>query len=189
MILHIYCDNCKEETEHKILRKDKALYQCNICKGVVEFIPEKEIDVRAVISKASQSVVGKIRVSESEMLKKGDEIIVELDNEFRIGEITSLEIKNGKRVEIAKAKDVTTVWLRDVGEVIVKFSLHKGPITTPFTMNVSGETEFIVGERVKIEHRNYKISRIKTKDGKLLKKNGQKAKAKEIKRVYAIFER
>ncbi len=185
----IYCDTCKEETEHTLLREDKNLYQCVECNTVVEFVPEKELELKAIISKGSESEVGKLKVKKGELLEKGEEVVVEVGDGFRVGEITSLELENGKRSEVARAENVKTVWLRDVGEVFVKFSLHKGPVTTPYIINSPGETEFMIGEILNIEKGRYKITRMKLIDGRLLKKPGQKAKAKEIKRIYAIYLR
>jgi uncharacterized Zn finger protein len=184
-----YCDVCKDETEHELIRKEKNLYRCRVCGSVRQIIPEREIEVKAIISTSGESEVGRIRVKESEMLKVGDEIVVETEDEIKVGEVTALELKDGRRVEIAEAREVQTVWLRNVSEVDVKFSLHKGAVTTPYKMRTTGETEFEIGERINIDNYIFRITRIKKLDGKLLKKRGEKAKAKEIKRVYAMFER
>ena len=183
---YIYCDSCKDETEHVLLKDN--LYQCQECKTVTRFTPEKEVELRAIISSGSTSEVGKLSLKESDTLEVGDEVIVEVDEGFKIGEITSLELKNGKRSEIAEVKDVETVWLRDVGEVDVKLSLHKGAVTTPYVLHTSGETEFRVGELLNIQGRKFRITRMKLVNGKLLKKSGATALAKEIKRIYAMYE-
>ncbi len=188
MIMEIYCDVCGEETEHELIRADKNLYRCKICGSVVELRPEKEIELRAIISSGSQSEKGKMRVKPEDVLEVGDEVVVEVEDGFKVGEITSLEFKNGARGESAPAREVSTVWLRDVGEVVVKMSLHKGAITTPYRTLVSGDTEFEVGEVLEINRRRFRITRIKLINGRLLKKEGQTAEAKEIRRIYAIYE-
>ena len=76
-----------------------------------------------------------------------------------------------------------------MSEVEVKFSLHKGAVTTPYKMVTSGETEFRIRERVNIDNLIFRITRMKLTDGRLLKREGQKAKAKQIRRIYAMFER
>jgi uncharacterized Zn finger protein len=183
---YIYCDSCKDETEHILLKDD--MYQCQECSTVTRYVPEKEIEIRAIISSGSTSEVGKLNIKESETLEVGDEVIVEVNEGFKIGEVTSLELKNGKRSQIAEVRDVETVWLRDVGEVDVKLSLHKGAVTTPYEIHTSGETEFRVGEVLNIHGRKFRITRMKLINGKLLKKNGATARAKEIKRIYAMYE-
>jgi len=185
----LYCDTCKDETEHEPIREDRLLYRCVECGTVARHLPEKEVRVKAVISTGAISRVGTIVFKEFDTVEVGDEIVVETDEGFRIGEVTSIELKDGRRTKFAEVKDIGTVWLRDVGEVEVKFSLHKGAITTPYKMLTSGDTEFEVGERVNIDNVLYRITRIKLMDGRLLKRAGERAKAKQIKRIYAMFER
>jgi uncharacterized Zn finger protein len=188
MKVYIYCDSCKEETEHILIRQDKHLYKCKECGSVTQYLPEKEFDVKAIISSGATSEVGKVRLKESDIVKIGDEVIVETDEGFKVGEVTAIELRDRKRrVQIADAKDIYAVWLRNVSEVDVKFSLHKGPVTTPYKLKTSGETEFEVGEKINIDGLLFRITRIKTIDGRLLRKERDKAKAKEIKRIYAMF--
>ncbi len=186
--MEIYCDVCKEQTEHELIRADKNLYRCKVCGSVVELREEKEIELRAIISSGAESEKGKLKVKADSILEVGNEVVVEVEDGFKVGEITSLEFKNGSRAEHALAKDVSTVWLRDVGEVIVKISLHKGAITTPYKTLVSGDTEFEVGEVLEINGKHFKITRIKLINGRLLKREGDKAEAKEIRRVYAMYQ-
>lgn len=183
-----YCDVCDDETEHDLIRAEKNLYKCRICGSVRQIMPEKEISIKAIISTGCESEVGRVRIKENEVIRTGDEIIVETDD-IKVGEVKAIELRDGKRVDFAIAKDVYTIWLRNVGEVYVKFSLHKGAVTTPYKMRTTGKTEFKIGERINIDNYIFRITRIKKLDGKLLKRRGEKAKAKEIKRVYAMFER
>lgn len=182
-----YCDVCDDETEHELIRRN--IYRCRICGSVRRILPDKEINIKAIISTGGESKVGRIRVRESDVIRIGEGMIVETDDDVKVGEVAAIELKNRKRVEFAEAKDVYAVWLRNVGEVDVKFSLHKGAVTTPYKMRTTGETEFEIGERINIDNYIFRITRIKKIDGKLLKRRGERAKAKEIKRVYAIFER
>ncbi len=184
---YIYCDTCKEETEHELIREDKQLYRCTECGTVTQYLPEKELRIKAIISTGAVSKVGSIIFREFDTVEVGDEIVVETDEGFRIGEVTAIELRNGRRTKFAEVRDVATVWLRDVGEVEVKFSLHKGAVTTPYKMLTSGDTEFEIGERINIDNYLFRITRIKLIDGKLLKREGQRAKAKEIRRIYAMF--
>lgn len=184
---YLYCDTCKEETRHVPIREDKHLYKCVECNTVSQHLPEKEIRIKAIISTGGISRVGSVTFKEFDTIEVGSEIIVETDEGFRLGEVTSIELKDGTRTEFAEVKDVATVWLRDVSEVIVKFSLHRGAITIPYKMMTSGDTEFKIGEKITIDNAVYKITRIKLLDGGLLKREGEKAKAKKIKRIYAMF--
>jgi len=186
---YIYCDTCKDETEHELIRDVKNLYRCLKCGTVTQYIPEREVKVKAIISTGAVSRVGSVVLKESDTVEVGDEIVVETPDGFRVGEVTTIELRNGTRTKFAEVKEIATIWLRDVSEVTVKFSLHKGPITTPYKMVTSGDTEFRIGERISIDNLVFRITRMKLLDGRLLKREGQTARAKEIKRIYAMFER
>jgi len=185
---YIYCDVCKEETLHEIVREEKNLYKCLECGTHVIYTPEREVKLRAIISSGATSKKGELRAREGDIIEKGDEYIVDTDEGHKIGEVTSIELKDGKRVEVGNVKDISTVWLRDVGEVLVKFSLHKRSVTTPYKMLTDGETEFEVGEVLNIDGRKFRIHRIKLIKGGVLRRPGSKARAREIKRIYAKYE-
>ncbi|MEM2727250.1 MAG: HVO_0476 family zinc finger protein [Archaeoglobaceae archaeon] len=185
MKTEIYCDNCKEVTEHEKVKGDS--YRCLICGVYTQLTPEKEIELKAIFSKEDQTRIGSIKVLESEELVKGNELIVDFEGESRLGRITAIQLRDGRVVEFAKAKDSVAIWLKEVGEVYVKFSLHKKAVTSPYKILFDGETEFSVGEEIEVEGKRYVIRRIKLVDGRLLKRDGDKAVAKEIKRVYATY--
>jgi len=185
----IYCDDCEEDTPHHLIRENKNLYKCNNCGTVKHLQPEKEITVRAIISCGEESETGSIELKESEKVELKDELVIETEEGFKIGQITSIELKNGKRVETAEVRDILTLWLKDIGEMAVHISLHKGGVTTPFTFKAPGETEFIIDEILELENKKCRITKIKLDNGKLLDKAGQRAKTKEIVRIYTIPER
>ena len=185
---YFYCEVCKEETPHKLIRAKTHLYKCEECGNYANFPPEKEILVNAIISFEGESEKGKVRLKESERVEKGEEFIVETDSGFRIGEVTSIELGGDKRSEEGEAREIRTLWLRDTGEVGVKISLHKRAITTPVTIYVPGETEFSVGEDLEFGNKKYRITKIKSRDGRILDRRGESIRAKDIRRVYAKFE-
>lgn len=184
----MYCDSCGEETLHELVREERMLYKCTVCGMYTTHTPERELNLRAVISSGPESQKGVLKVKEYELIEKGREFIVEVAGEHRIGEVTGIELKDGRKSETGIARDVSTVWLRDVGEVIVRLSLHKRSVTTPVKIIVDGDTEFEVGETIEFEGKKFRISRIKLVKGEILRKAGSRAKAKEIRRVYAKYE-
>jgi len=184
-----YCETCEDDTEHEILRREKHLYRCKECGSVSHHPPEKEITVRAIISSGENSETGKITLKESEVIELKDELVIEVDEGFRIGQVTSIELASGKRVDKAEIRNISTLWLRDVSEVNVKISVHRGRITVPFEIVVPGETEFQVGEILEITNNRCKIMKIKLDDGKIIDISGRRAKSKNIKRIYATLER
>ncbi len=184
---YIYCDTCKEETLHEPVRADKNLYRCTECGSYTTFRPGKKIELRAVISSGPVSERGTLRVLEGSRIEKGDEYIVDTAEGHKIGEVTSIELRDGKRVESAAVEDIETVWLRDVGEVELRMSLHKRSVTTPFKMLVDGEAEFEIGEVIIVEGKKYRIHRIKLINGGVLRREGSRARARDIRRVYAKY--
>jgi uncharacterized Zn finger protein len=186
---YFYCETCKDSTKHESIREEKHLYRCTECGTVSQHIPEKHITVRAILSSGEHSEVGSISLKKSDVVHVRDELIVETEKGFKIGEITSIELKNGRRSEIAEIGDVSTLWLRNIAEVPVRISLHKGGITKPVVFTAPGETEFGVNEMLEMDNGKYKITKIKLIDGKLLDRAGERAKTKNIKRIYAIFEK
>jgi len=184
---YIYCETCEDYTKHQAVNK-KDLYRCIECGDVTHYIPEKEIETRAIISSGGESEKGFIKLKESESVSLKDELVIETEEGFKIGQVTSIELKNGKRVESAEVKDISTLWLRNIGEVPVRISIHEGRTTEPFVITAMGETEFEINEVLEITNKKCRITKIKLDDGRLLDKAGQKAKSKEIKRIYAIAE-
>jgi len=183
--MELYCDSCKEVTKHELVKQN--LYRCSICGTHTRFSPPKEVEIKAILSSDEKTEIGKVKVSEEDEIVKGSEMIVDLKEESKVGKVTAIQLKDGRMVEFSKARDTYSIWLRNVGEVSVKFSLHKRAVTTPYKMVFDGETEFVVGEVINIEGKKYRIHRIKLLDGGLLKREGEKALAKDIKRIYATY--
>jgi uncharacterized Zn finger protein len=186
---YFYCEVCGEETEHTVVSERRHLYRCVVCGNHEAFPPEKEIMCRAIISHEGESERGIVRLRSGEVVEKGEEMVVETESGFRIGEVTSLELRGGARSEIGEAENISTVWLRDIGEVAVKFSLHKRAITTPITIYMPGESRIRIGEDIEVEGKIFKITKIKTRDGKVVDRDRDEVVAKDVKRVYAMFER
>lgn len=185
MRMEIYCDNCKEVTDHEMVKN--SLYRCLNCGTHVRLEPEREVELKAIFSHEGETRIGAVKLSEDEELIKGGELIADIGGESRLGKITAVQLKDGRTVEFAKVKDSQAVWLKEVGEVYVRFSLHKRSVTSSYKVLFDGETEFSVGEEMEFERKRFVITRIKLIDGKILKKEGEKASAKEIKRIYATY--
>lgn len=185
MRAEIFCDTCREKTEHRMIKK--TLYRCTVCGTHTTIIPEKEVEIKAILSINSETRIGSVRIPEGEELVKGEEMIVDVENESRLGKITAIQLKDGRISEFGMAKDASAIWLKEVGEVYVKFSLHKRSVTTSRKLLFDGETEFKVGEQISVDGKRFTITRIKLADGRILRKEGEKAAAKDIKRVYATY--
>jgi uncharacterized Zn finger protein len=188
MRTYIYCDSCGKETLHEIVREDRNLYRCIECNSHVLFSPEKEIKLRAIISSGARSRRGTLKVRRGDVIEIGDEYIVDTGEGHRIGEVTAIELRDGRRVERGYVQDISTVWLRDVGEVEVRISLHKRSVTTPYRIVTDGDMEFEVGEVLDIDGKLYRIHRIKISKGGVARNPGERVKARDIRRIYAKYE-
>jgi len=187
--MYLYCETCKDETEHELIRVEKHLYRCKECGTVSQHIPKEKIRVKAIISSGAESEAGSVLLKEDDVVEVGNELVVEVEEGFKVGEVTSVEFLNGKRGEEGRVKNIQAIWLRDVGEVIIRLSLHKKAVTTPYQLSTPGETEFKIGEVLNINGRIFRITKVRLLNGRLLKRHGDIAKAKEIKRIYAMYER
>ena len=91
-----------------------------------------------------------------------------------------------RRVQRAKATDITTLWTRAIEQVVVKISIHDGRKTIPVYMECDGEQAFVVNEMYVASGKRFKISHLKLRDGPLMRKEGWKTVAHRIKRIYGI---
>lgn len=183
------CPACGEETEHEIVKEGhELLVRCTVCGGVHRVPRPKEpriIAVRTVVSHEKESRVCSIELLDDEMCSVGDLLVAECDDDVMGVEVTSIE-RAGARVSKARAAEIQTVWSRLVEQVIVKASVHDGRTTLPLYIPVAGEEDFIVGSVYLAGRIRFRITRIKLRDGALMKKEGWKAYARKIKRIYGI---
>jgi uncharacterized Zn finger protein len=67
---------------------------------------------------------------------------------------------------------------------VVRASVHRGRVTKPLSVACEGDEEFFVGEDWTFGTIPFWITHMKLRDGKVLRKEGQKAPARMIKRIY-----
>lgn len=144
----------------------------------------KKVLVRAIVSKGKESI--RTQAMLSGILRKGDELVVddEATGEAYPVKITSLEVGD-KRLSVASADEIKTLWARAVEEVVVKISVSRRETTESMELHVPGEREFVVGETVGVNGRELKIKRIKIRDGGFKSRKGAAVKAKDVRRIYA----
>ena len=183
-----FCPSCNEDTEHEILKESGSLLvRCLNCGHVhnVSREPEpKEIRVKAIISIERDSMKGTIELLEDERISVGDLLAAETEDGESLGvEVSSIEIDD-KRVGNAMAADISTIWARVVDRVILKVSYHDGRDTIPLYVEYGGEEDIVIGETYRSGQYRYKVTHIKLRNGAMMRKEGWKAYARKIKRVY-----
>jgi uncharacterized Zn finger protein len=129
------------------------------------------------------SMVCGIELAEDDECNVGDHLVAECGEEAFGVEVSSIECGE-KRVNRAKAPDITTLWTRTIEQVVVKISIHDGRKTAPVYMECDGEQPFIVGEMYVASGKRFKVSHLKLRDGPLMRKEGWKTVAHRIKRIY-----
>lgn len=183
------CPSCSpdEPTIHVIL-KEGGLVKCEGC-GYVHavHVPKKKvIRLRVIVSRHNTSSVQEIDVNEDDLIRVGDEYVVEHENDEVSGiRVQSIEVKTHGRPDNAVAKDIETLWGRTIDEVIVKIAVQKGALTESVNYKVHGDFDFTVGDNLKLQGDEAVITSIKVRDGAHSRRKGQVVKAKDIKRIFS----
>jgi uncharacterized Zn finger protein len=188
MNISVWCPVCDEERDHEILKEGRELLvRCITCGHISRIPPETEkvMKVRTIVSTREESRVCTTELDKEEIYQTGDTVVAECGEEAQGVEITGMDVE-GRRAERAKGSEIHTLWTRAVREVTVKISLHEGRSTTPLYFDARGIEEFEVGREYEAGRRRFRISHIKLRNDRFLRREGEKALAKEIKRIYAF---
>ncbi len=187
MFITANCPECKDETEHEVVAETRdVLIRCTTC-GHHQRIPKERepqaLMIKAIVSREGTSRVCTIELAKEDECNAGDHLVAECGEEVFGVEVTSIECGD-KRVQRAIAADITALWTRAIEQVVVKISIHDGRKTIPVYMECDGEQEFVVSEMYVVSGKRFKISHLKLRDGPLMRKEGWKAIAHRIKRIY-----
>jgi uncharacterized Zn finger protein len=141
--------------------------------------------VRAIVSAKKESRVCTTELNKEETYSLGDSVVAECGEEVQSVEITGIETDE-RRADRAKGSAIRTLWTRAVHEVTVKISLHDGRTTVPLYLDAQGTREFEVGQEYQSGPVRFRISHIKLRNDRFLRRTKEKALAKDIKRIYAF---
>jgi uncharacterized Zn finger protein len=186
MTISLPCPSCGEECDHEILDDSRnPVVRCTLCGHTHRQVPpkEEEIPVRVIVSCEGESRVCSASLEPVESVAVGEFLAAECGEEVLGVEVTSIE-SGGKRVRRAGARDISTLWTRAIDQVVVRASVHRGRVTRPVSVACGGEEEFAVGASWSFGPLPFRITRMKLRDGKVLKREGQSAPARAVKRIY-----
>lgn len=187
MLITAYCPGCDSESGHEVVAGARGqVLRCTACGHVHRQKKRAEpgpIVVKAIVSHEAGSAVCGIEMLPDDLCSAGDRLVAECGDEAFGVEVTAIECGE-KRVERARAKEITAVWTRVIDEVVVRFSVHAGRQTLPLYKVCGGEDFFTIGERYTVKGTQVVISHIKLRDGPLMRKEGWKTPARRIRRVY-----
>ncbi|MCQ1538031.1 hypothetical protein FTO68_03370 [Methanocalculus taiwanensis] len=186
MSISVKCPVCGEETDHEILRdSEPATVQCSECshihRSIIKF--PKVLAIRAVVSNEGESSQGTIELTDDEVVEIGNTFVADVGDDIFGVEVTGIEVGPARRRR-ADTREITCLWTRVIDSVIVRASLHKGAVTYPLYEQVDGETVYTIGEITSVGGRQFRVTRIKLRDGALVRKPGSYAEARFIKRIY-----
>ncbi len=182
------CPTCREQSEHEILKEaGDLLVRCVEC-GTIHHVPRskkpRELAIRTIVSHENESKVCTTELFSDEQCTLGDLIVAECENEAFGVEVTGIECGD-KRLPRATAEAITTLWTRVIDEVVLKVSVHEQRTTKPLYIRCAGEEDFEIGKVYEIGNIRFRVTNIKLRDGALMRKEGWKAYARKIKRLYA----
>ncbi|MDD1675296.1 MAG: hypothetical protein LUQ17_01255 [Methanomicrobiales archaeon] len=186
-----WCPVCDEVQELEVLKEGKeVLVECTVCRHIqrIHDTVVKAIPVKTIVSAGEGSQVCSTDLERDGVYMVGDPIAAECGEELVSAEITGIE-REDRRVERAKGYEIRTLWTRAVQEVTVKISVHEGRSTIPLYLRSRGEEEFEVNQEIVIGRRHLRISHIKLRNDRFMRRKGERASAKAIKRIYAFPSR
>jgi uncharacterized Zn finger protein len=189
MFITAICPECNDETEHEVVAETRdMLIRCTTCGHHQRVQKEREpqaLMIKTIVSREGTSRVCGIELAEDDECSIDDHLVAECGDDAFGVEVTGIECGE-KRVQRAKASEITTLWTRAIEQVVVKISIHDGRKTIPVYMECDGEQAFVVNEMYVASGKRFKISHLKLRDGPLMRKEGWKTVAHRIKRIYGI---
>jgi len=186
MSISVRCPGCEEETDHDVVRDGSpATVCCCECghthRTMISF--PAILEVQAIVSNEAESRKGVIELSDDEQVNVGDTFVADVGDDAFGVEVTGIEVGPARRRR-APAKEITCLWTRVIDTVVVRASLHKGATTIPLYEGVEGEVAYTIGEITEVGGRQFRVTRIKMRDGQVIRKPGSYAEARFIKRIY-----
>ena len=190
--IEVECPSCspEEEVGHEVMKEGQSpLVRCLECGQIhaAKIKTPKFVLLRVIVSKRDVSDTYKTELDSETALQVEDELVVDDEETGLVCPIliTALEA-GGKRVILAKAGEIETIWGRAIDEMTVKFSAQSGiEKTEVYEKRVPGDYEFVVGAEEKIGSKSLFITKIKVRDGAFRSRKGDVVLAKYVKRIFA----
>ncbi len=178
----IFCPVCGIETEHNTIKSgQEKLVRCTGCGEVHSLRKERERagDVRVIVNKDGTSMPYHIRLPLNEELHVGNELLVDDERQDVVmTKITSIE--TDRRVDVALAGEIKTVWARAIDNVTVKVAVFRNGKTQSLKLPTPGSEIFELGEVRDIDRVKFRVMKIKLRGEGF----ADRAEAKDILRVW-----
>lgn len=190
--INVVCPACspKHPVLHEVLKSGiNPIVKCIECENIHPTVIErpKLKSIKVIISRGEDSFLIHTSLPADNTIRINDEIFIEDESTDEIYPVIITAIESGpKRYEAAIISEIETLWGRSIDEVCVKIAIHEGTTTKSIIKKVPGGYQFTIGENEKSGSNEFKIVKIKERDGTLKSRKGTVMEAKNIKRIFAI---
>lgn len=175
------CPVCRGETLHDVekQRGREQVVTCRECGRTHHVVLPETVEVPVQLSRDEETTETAIEVAEDATIAVGDRMFL-LDG---LAEVTAVEAEDDRRHDELVAGEIRTLWARDIREVRIPVTIHRGRTSVSLETVAAPDRELVVGEPLEVEGRTLRIARIKAED-RVLRDPGEGAKAVEVVRVY-----
>ncbi len=189
-VIYVECPDCGEVTLHEVLKGKvgkaslEATLRCQECQRVhAETVRQPETLLAPVIvSDGNDSIRLSTELESDDLLVLGDEFFV--DDVYV--KITSLELKDGRRVKKAPATELETIWAKRFDRLSLKVSINNVHKTLSRSVDAAPDEEFAVGDILRFGKDDAVIHGIKAR--RRMVRRGA-VEARDIVRIYCKFMR
>ncbi len=186
----IYCDGCRRETAHRVLRVLPARRQTGAVRGIArcrecrlthpfESLPEATVQVNLVVSEHDRSTRSSVALPRRRRLLVGSGLPA-MDPALRVRRI---DLRSGVQVPDARTEEIATLWAMREPPPSVKVSIVIGRLTRTTRLRYAPGTRFEVGTQVLIENRPLWIAAVRAR-GHTWRVRGDVFPAEEVERIY-----
>lgn len=199
----VSCPSCSPsfETVHEILTAGggTVTVRCGDC-GHVHKQPldrDETVSLQVIVSQDGESFPARVEAPAEETVRTGEEFVLDTEEAILAVRVTDLQVAPERRVEAASAGEIETVWTRAVDNVSVNVTIHPNDgsdQTRSLSVGLPGDHEFEVGSTEQLGEESVTIEGLYLRadaagyPADKLDRRGDRALAKDLKRVYARDE-
>jgi uncharacterized Zn finger protein len=186
----IYCESCRRETAHRVLRvlpgrprggAVRGIARCRECRLTHPFesVPEATVPVKVVLSEHDRSTRSTLPLPRHRRLLVGSGL-PSMDPSVRVRRI---DLHRGGQAPDARTEEIATLWATREPPPSVKVSIVIGRLTRTTRLPYSPGTRFEVGAPVVVENRPLWIAAVRAR-GHTWRMRGDVFPAEEVERIY-----
>tara|TARA_B100000900_G_scaffold58332_1_gene43880 strand:+ start:74874 stop:75653 length:780 start_codon:yes stop_codon:yes gene_type:complete len=179
------CENCRDITEHEVLKEKKVgqgrnlLVKCVECSTIstLEIRPPKSIRIPFILTEGPNSQKITIDIDSDEEFRIGD--VFEEDD--KLWSIHQILIAGDRKAKMALASEVSNISALRTDMVIVKLTMTRGEYSDSQSISVEHGKKFTAGHLMDHAGETWRIRAIHTGEGRTLRGT---VESQFIKRMY-----